>query len=299
VGNVTESTSARQLHWEHVFGDGTGYLCLFAGRRGDDRLSDIQQMFFPYPASAEPAGLWLDQQGQAGRETYFCAHLLTRRERVKAAAAPVWALWADLDGATVPDDLPQPTAVIRTSPGREHGYWRLTKPIEPTRAEGLNRQLAAAIGADASGYDLTQLVRPADTINHKYPGAPAVALVHCDDNGAYDPDALAGKLPALPASSGGVTLGRAPAGPIGERIPVRQRNTTLASLAGSMRRRGMSRAAIEAALLVTNEESCDPPLDAEEVSAIAASMERYPPAHFCDVPTAAGRTLRARAVRHA
>jgi hypothetical protein len=275
---MTATTSARLLHWQHLYGDGTGYLCLLAGTRQAGRLAGTRQMFYPYPVSAEPAALWLDQQVQAGRETYMCAHLLTRRERVKDAAAPVWTLWADLDGATVPDDLPQPTAVIRTSPGREHGYWRLTTPIAPQRAEDLNQRLAAAIGADASGYDLTQLLRPADTINHKYPAAPAVELVHCDDNTAYDPDVLARRLSALPASSGDDVLGRAPAGPIGERIPDGQRNTTLASLAGTMRRRGMSTVAIEAALLIENTARCDPPLDAEEVAVIAASMARYHPA---------------------
>lgn len=59
-------------------------------------------------------------------------------------------------------------------------------------------------------------------------------------------------------------------------IPEGSRNATLASLAGSMRRRGMSREAIEAALLVENER-CDPPLPDLEVKAIAASVSRYAP----------------------
>ena len=56
-----------------------------------------------------------------------------------------------------------------------------------------------------------------------------------------------------------------------------QRNNTLLSLAGSMRRRGMSQAAIEAALLVENTETCIPPLSEEEVRRIAKSIMRYPP----------------------
>lgn len=54
------------------------------------------------------------------------------------------------------------------------------------------------------------------------------------------------------------------------------RNNTLTSLAGSMRRRGMTRDAIEAALLIENERRCDPPLRDDEVQRIARSVERYP-----------------------
>jgi hypothetical protein len=70
---------------------------------------------------------------------------------------------------------------------------------------------------------------------------------------------------------------RPAAGPIGERISDGKRNTTLTSLAGSMRRRGMSLAAILAALHVENEQRCDPPLPEHEVETIAASVARYAP----------------------
>lgn len=64
----------------------------------------------------------------------------------------------------------------------------------------------------------------------------------------------------------------------GEVIPEGQRNQTLLSLAGSMRRRGMGRAAIEAALLAENKQRCVPPLNECEVGAIAGSVSRYEPA---------------------
>jgi hypothetical protein len=47
-------------------------------------------------------------------------------------------------------------------------------------------------------------------------------------------------------------------------------------MAGTMRRRGFSRAAIEAALLVENGDRCQPPLPQEQVSRIAESIARYP-----------------------
>jgi len=60
------------------------------------------------------------------------------------------------------------------------------------------------------------------------------------------------------------------------RITAGRRNDTLASLAGTMRARGMSHAAILAALQKENE-SCDPPLPETEVRTIAASIARYEP----------------------
>ncbi len=71
---------------------------------------------------------------------------------------------------------------------------------------------------------------------------------------------------------------KGPAAPVGERIPPGKRNKELASLAGTMRRRGMGEAEILAALQVANERRCEPPLGAEEVEKIAASVARYEPA---------------------
>jgi KaiC/GvpD/RAD55 family RecA-like ATPase len=73
-----------------------------------------------------------------------------------------------------------------------------------------------------------------------------------------------------------------------EKIPGRiaegARNATLASLAGTMRRRGASEDAIEQALLAENQK-CSPPLPVEEVKAIAHSVARYSPAEEIQLET--------------
>jgi len=68
-----------------------------------------------------------------------------------------------------------------------------------------------------------------------------------------------------------------------------ERNSTLTSLAGSMRRRAMSAEAIESALLVENNERCQPPLDDEEVRKIVESVCKYKPTedvHLTDATNA-------------
>ncbi|BAZ94294.1 ATPase [Thiohalobacter thiocyanaticus] len=64
----------------------------------------------------------------------------------------------------------------------------------------------------------------------------------------------------------------------GDTIPEQTRNTTLTSLAGSMRRRGLSAEEIAPALHAINEARCRPPLDRADVDRIAASVGQYPPA---------------------
>jgi putative DNA primase/helicase len=64
----------------------------------------------------------------------------------------------------------------------------------------------------------------------------------------------------------------------GNKLREGERNSTLASLGGSMRRRGMSYEAIHSALLTENAARCEPPLPDEEIEPIARSVSRYAPA---------------------
>ncbi|MCK6458113.1 MAG: bifunctional DNA primase/polymerase [Phycisphaerae bacterium] len=92
------------------------------------------------------------------------------------------------------------------------------------------------------------------------------------------PGWLVQMLEALPAANGAVVVCDAPDA---NAIPEGQRNDTLARLAGAMRRVGMSRTEIFAALLRVNVERCHPPLDQREVERIAASIARYAPDNVC------------------
>jgi hypothetical protein len=70
--------------------------------------------------------------------------------------------------------------------------------------------------------------------------------------------------------------GRRPAATDTKKISEGGRNTALTSLAGKLRRAGLSGAGLEAALLEENQARCSPPLDDAEVRKIAASIARYP-----------------------
>lgn len=79
--------------------------------------------------------------------------------------------------------------------------------------------------------------------------------------------------------------GRRAAEAINDVIPEGHRDQTLTSLAGSMRRRGMSPEGILAALRVENRR-CVPPLPERDLERIASSVGRYAPAS--DIPVKTG-----------
>jgi len=74
----------------------------------------------------------------------------------------------------------------------------------------------------------------------------------------------------------GVSVDAALAAPVEDEVVAGARNDTLASMAGSMRRRNFPRDAALAALLSANASICQPPLDEEEVELIVESIyENY------------------------
>lgn len=97
----------------------------------------------------------------------------------------------------------------------------------------------------------------------------------------------AGQLPDVPQwlidlAAASRSNGHRPAAEVAGEITAGLRNQALASMAGTMRRRGMDADEIAAALHVTNRKRCRPPLDDAEVDQIAASIARYEPAQAAD-----------------
>jgi len=183
----------------HVFGTRPDLAALFTGYRkeGSDALMMPSTRYY-MPDQLDQAEAWAMQQDGINRDVYFCAHQLLAAKRTKDHAAPMVALYADVDAADLNASPIKPTAVVESSPGRYQAYARLACPVTATRGEQLNKRWALAFGADPSGYDLTQLLRVPGTRNHKYPERPMVRLLELDETTVYDPDELDKLLPKLP-----------------------------------------------------------------------------------------------------
>src|SRR5215204_1590208 len=189
--------------WRHIFGGQRGHLCLFSGYRTEgDKLENTESRYFMFPVQADEAARYAAQESVAGKEAYFCAHLLNARRRVKENAEAIATLWCELDGAEIPNGELKPTAVVESSPGHYHVYWRLTDAIPADTAEQLNKRLAHKIGADPSGFDLTQLLRVPGTVNHKYPDRPVVEPLALDGGRDYPVGDLDRILPPIPEADG-------------------------------------------------------------------------------------------------
>jgi hypothetical protein len=101
------------------------------------------------------------------------------------------------------------------------------------------------------------------------------------ENGVYEWRTALDEAPIAPAPAWLLELLRTSrngdgGAPVDGDIQAPLRNTTLASMAGTMRRRGFHEAAIVAALGVTNRDRCTPPLSDAEVRQVARSVARYP-----------------------
>jgi hypothetical protein len=160
--------------WAHLFEGLDGYLVTFTGQQSSrpgarpNKLDDTSQCSWSWPEQRDDAAAYLLEESEAGRDAYFGVHLFRRSNSRKADnAAEVLALWVDGDGAKVPKDWPQPTAVIESSPGKHHFYWRLTRPIDPEYAAQLNKRLCYGMGGDKGKWGLATVLRAPGTRNYK------------------------------------------------------------------------------------------------------------------------------------
>ena len=191
-----QAIQEQRLVFDTLFGGQAGYLVLFSstpGRikpSGSVELLDQHSAYFTYPDQAEAAMAYAAHATGQGRELHLCPHLLRARRRVKENALPLGALWADADGAKLPEGFPAPTLAVRSSPGMRHLYWSLRRPLEPEAGERLNRRLTRTIGADTGGWPLASLLRLPGSANHKHPGAPPLEIVSHDPDLDYHPREL-------------------------------------------------------------------------------------------------------------
>jgi len=117
---------------------------------------------------------WFEHNPPDEYHLYFCPLPFTAPKRRKENVKGSRYLWSDLDEVNVFRLPIKPTVYWESSPGRYQGLWLLDEFIEAKQAEDLSKDLAYTLGADKSGWDLTQVLRVPGTKNHKYPGSPSV-----------------------------------------------------------------------------------------------------------------------------
>jgi hypothetical protein len=177
--------------------------------------------------------------------------------------------------------------LIETSPGNHQGGIILDQPLTVgTDAESILKAIIKADLCDpGAGGAQSRWARLPVGINGKAKyineaGDPfRCRLIEWQPGRRYTPEEIVGKLGleleaysrASKSSLNATGLNST------DKIPEGRRNSTLVSLAGTMRRRGMSASEILPGLRAVNDARCVPPLEDDEVSQIAKSIGRYPP----------------------
>jgi len=134
-----------------------------------------------------------------------CAVRVRRRGR-REDIAPTALLWVDCDGpeafAALLAFRPAASAIIASgSENCAHAFWALTRSLGVEELERCNRQLAAALGADARCADAARVLRVPGTRNFKaLPPRPVEQVRHT--GARHHPQEIVGALPPAPPPPG-------------------------------------------------------------------------------------------------
>lgn len=161
---------------------------------------------------------WLRAQNAARWNVYVGINAVDARLRSRArhAVVAIRHLFLEVDanaGAFLSaiahrSDLPQPSYLLRTSPGRVHVLWRVAG-MEVPQAETLQKALARELGGDTAATSCSQTTRIPGFFNHKRATPYPVSLLF----GPTDVTHPASVFPrlGLPAR-GAIPLPRGPRG---------------------------------------------------------------------------------------
>lgn len=167
-----------------------------------------------------------------------------------------------------------------------HAYWLIDGDCKESEWRDMQRRLIAKFGGDKAIHNPSRVMRlpffnhvsfDSDKLSYK-----RVEIVEFVPERRYT---LAEMQLAFPQSLSSYASGFNSTGNVSgndskdeiRKIYDGERNDSLASLAGTMRRRGMTENEIFEALKAVNANRCQPSLDNHEVQEIAQSISRYPP----------------------
>ncbi len=158
--------------------------------------------------------------------------------RRAANVKQVRAVFVDLDGAPIEPVLGcklKPHMVVETSPGRYHAYWRVDGlPLEQFRS--VQKAIAVRFGGDPQVHDLARVMRVPGFQHRKSEPFFRTRIVETNDDPPYTAAAIITEFGTeSDAQQGAGSKAREIAG---VKIKEGDRNSTLSSVAGSMRHQG-------------------------------------------------------------
>jgi archaellum biogenesis ATPase FlaH len=153
----------------YMYGEQVGYV--YSPVKNPE-TGEWSQAFFEWPRERGELVKHV-QHNTVTSEVYYAPALFSQPSAKKEFVKGTYVYWCEFDGNapthTELGDIPTPSLRIRSSePGHEHWYWKLDRfQVDITEIERSNRGLTYTLGADTSGWDADQVLRPPATRNHK------------------------------------------------------------------------------------------------------------------------------------
>lgn len=165
---------------DYVWRDTPGYIYLATMKQGDQ----FTQYMVEWPKQRDAIVRNILGWNSSGKDVYYGPALFKERSRpTKDNVLGSHVLWAEFDpsnktkagsdhwSVTAKEHgIPEPTAIIQSSvEGHQHVYWRSDDFITNVESiEDRNRAIAYRLGADTTGWDADQLLRPPYTTNYGF-----------------------------------------------------------------------------------------------------------------------------------
>lgn len=168
--------------------------------------------FFKWPAQKDQLVRHVLTMSKV-KDVYIAPSLFSKPSALIENVIGTHVLWADFDGncPTSKDladaNVPEPTLRIQSSPGKQHLWWKLDEfTTDIKTVQDINRAIAYETGADPSGWDMNQVLRPVCSINHKREDKTAVVILSGNTSIKYSaeefskipvPERMLDKVPLL------------------------------------------------------------------------------------------------------
>jgi hypothetical protein len=159
--------------------------------RNRTRQQTVQRILPAETIANDQFQQWLAAQNLAGADIFIGMNPVKEKahSRTKENVKEIRHVYLDLDeeaGASLQairtsEDVPPPTFVLDTSPGKHQVVWRV-QGLDRERAETLLRALASQYGGDPAATDISRLLRLPGFMNRKYKEAFIVRVHHETDH---------------------------------------------------------------------------------------------------------------------
>lgn len=179
-----------------IYSDSQGVICI--GTKNAD-TKQFLRYYFNWPIDKQKV-VEFTLEHKDKHDVYFTPALFDSANSTMEHVVGANCFWVELDNEpNESPSLPPPTLKIQSSTGKFHWYWQLEGLVSTEKLNQINKSLGFILNADDSGWDATQILRPPQTLNHKYDPPLPVSLEQATGN-RYLTDAL-DWLPEAPKSA--------------------------------------------------------------------------------------------------